>query len=99
MPLKPAAERGGERLCGDSSADPYPGSLEALLGEWEASQLHNQLWKQEQVRGCEIRRKERVGDKQDDAGGQPVLGGSSINDWKIFQPQISVKNGPDGKIR
>ena len=33
VPLKPAAERGGERLCGDSSADPYPGSLEALLGE------------------------------------------------------------------
>ena len=31
--LKPAAERGGERLGVDSSADPYPGLLEALLGK------------------------------------------------------------------
>ena len=54
------------------------------------------LWKQEEVRRCEIRRKERVSDKRDDAGGQPVLGGGDINDGKIFQPQISVKNGPDG---
>ena len=31
--LKPAVERGGERLDGDFSADPYPGHLEALLGK------------------------------------------------------------------
>ena len=32
-PLKPAAERGIECLDGDSSADPYQGLLEALLGK------------------------------------------------------------------
>ena len=31
--LKTAAERGGERLGEDISADPYPGLLEALLGK------------------------------------------------------------------
>ena len=31
-PLKPVEERGGECLGGDSSADPYPSLLEALLG-------------------------------------------------------------------
>ena len=33
LPLKPAAERSGERLGGDISADPSPGLLEALLGK------------------------------------------------------------------
>ena len=32
-PLKPAAERGGERLGGDSFADPSPGLLETLPGK------------------------------------------------------------------
>ena len=32
-PLKPAAEHGGKRLGGDSSADPSPGLLKALLGK------------------------------------------------------------------
>ena len=32
-PLKPSADRGGERLGGDSFADPYPGLLRALLGQ------------------------------------------------------------------
>ena len=32
-PLKPTGDRGGKRLGGDSFADPYPGLLEALLGQ------------------------------------------------------------------
>ena len=33
VPLKPEMERGGKRLGGNSSADPSPGLLEALLGK------------------------------------------------------------------
>ena len=33
MPLKPAAERVGDVIGGDSFADPSPGLLEALLGQ------------------------------------------------------------------
>ena len=66
--LKPAAERGGERLGGDSSADTYPGLLEALLGKSEASQLLIHLWKEEEVRGDEIRQKGRVGNQPDVTG-------------------------------
>ena len=32
-PFKPVAERGGELFGSDSSADPSPGLLEALLGQ------------------------------------------------------------------
>ena len=39
VPLKPAVERGGKVLGGDTSADPYPGLLEALLGQLEARQV------------------------------------------------------------
>ena len=71
-PTKPAAERGGERLGGYRSADPYPGLLEALLGKGEASQLLLHLCEQEKVRGGD--------DQRDGAGGEPVLSGGRIYD-------------------
>ena len=95
-PLKPSVERGGQRLGDDSFADPSPGLLEALLGQREASQQLICLWKQEEVRGGEIRRKGWVGDHRDGDGGEPVLGGGGIDDWKFVPAPISVKNSPDG---
>ena len=82
-PLKPAAERGIECLDGDSSADPYQGLLEALLGKREASQLLLHLCEQEEVRGGEIQPIEWIDDQRDSAGVEPVLSGSRIYDPRI----------------
>ena len=98
-PLKPSAERGGERLSGESFADPSQGLLEAFLVKWEASQLLLYLCKQEEVRRGEIQHIERVGDQQDGTGGEPVLAAVALMTGEFFQPQISVKNGSDGEIR
>ena len=93
--LKPAVERGGKVLGGDTSADPYPCLLDAILGQLEVRQVLLHLWKQEEVSG--------------ELGGlvtnwmalaaNQFLAAAKFFIGELFQPQISVYNGPNGKIR
>ena len=61
----------------------YESLLEALPGQWEASQLLLRLCKQEEVHGGEIWRVECVGDQRDGAGGYLVFDSGGNHDLRI----------------